>query len=519
MYLFSGLSKILVILFRVLVVLTVLILVTVNGFTVSAETQTDSNEPTTNTLSTIFPACKFADTGVASFLECGSQITFFILVVAIIYAFLKLAYMAINGLLFAGGVSSDFYKMIGESLRNLVVGILFVGMPVTILTAIDPLAGIINFRFLEELNLGPEARLIEPGEEGVGGRGKGCNDFMYCVVACSNSSNRSTCVDTCKNRYSRCQSCFQFVNDQGEIIDKKGFQECIVPSPSIPSEEVGGGNLNPSIPSEEVGGGNLDYEGSILSCGNNQATIDSNGFVRLAYTPYISQNKQPDGQKPPAPDKYRNSGCGGASSLMIVEMARPGTFPCLDNQKLRNFSGDQDHYCLYTYFWQNANYRFVVMDPINRDSLINNTNSSCQGAFGITSMKNCNQSYHAGRRKFLGFFGLTTEPVGSSAQYFQAIKDNINQGLPLFISINFTPQLSHIMVIVGYKEETRQILLNDPWQYDNTWGSSRLMVVTLNQNNTGISGYRYSRYPTPSIGYIEKVRKMSGFAPVQCNLA
>jgi len=503
MYLFSGLSNILVILFRVLVVLSVLILVTVNGFTVSAQTQTDSNEPTTNTLSTIFPACKFADTGVASFLECGSQITFFVLVVAIIYAFLKLAYMAINGLLFAGGVSSDFYKMIGESLRNLVVGILFVGMPVTILTAIDPLAGIINFRFFEEFNLGPEARLTEPGEKGLGGRGKGCNGFMYCVVACADSSNRSTCVDACKNRYSTCQSCFQFVNDQGEIIDKKGFQECIAPSSSIPS---GGG----------VGGGNLDYKGSILSCGNNRAITDSNGFVRLAYTPYISQNKQPNGQLAPAPSQYRNNGCGGASSLMIVEMSRPGTFPCLDNQKLPNFSGNQDHYCLYTYFWQNGNYEFVLMDSI-KSNMRNNTNDSCQGAFGITSMKNCDQSYHAGRKKFLEYFGLTTERVGSSVQYFQAIKDNINQGLPLFISINFTPQWSHIMVIVGYKEETRQILLNDPWQYDNTWGSSRLMIVTLTQNDTRISGYRYRAYPTPSIGYIEKVRKMSDFAPVQCN--
>jgi hypothetical protein len=42
------------------------------------------------------------------------------------------------------------------------------------------------------------------------------------------------------------------------------------------------------------------------------------------------------------------------------------------------------------------------------------------------------------------------------------------------------------MVIVGYKEETRQILLNDPWQYDNTWGSSRLMIVTLNQDKTSL---------------------------------
>jgi len=502
MYLFSDLSKILVILFRVLVVLSVLLLVTVNGFTVSAQTQTDSDEPPTNALSTIFPACKFADTGVDSFLECGSQITFFILVVAIIYAFLKLAYMAINGLLFAGGVSSDFYKMIGESLRNLVVGILFVGMPVAILTVVDPLARVLNFRFLEEFNLGPEAKLIEPSEKGLGG-GKSCNGFMFCVQSCPNNSDRSTCVNICKNQYSRCQSCFQFINDQGEITDTKGFQKCITPSPSKPSEGVGGGNL--------------DYKGSILSCGNNQAT-NSNGFVRLAYTPYISQNKRPDGQTPPAPDRYRNNGCGGASSLMIVEMARPGTFPCLDNQKLPNFSGDQDHYCLYTYFWQNANYQFVLMDSIKMN-MINNTNDSCQGAFGITSMKDCDQSRHAGRKKFLEYFGLTTEPVRNRADYFQAIKDNINQGLPLFISINFTSQLSHIMVIVGYKEETRQILLNDPWQYDNTWGSSRLMIVTLNQNNTGISGYRYSRYPTPSIGYIEKVTKLANFASVQCNPA
>jgi hypothetical protein len=73
---------------------------------------------------------------------------------------------------------------------------------------------------------------------------------------------------------------------------------------------------------------------------------------------------------------------------MIVEMARPGTFPCLDDQKLPNFSGDQDHYCLYTYFWQNDNYEFVAMDPSKKMDMINNTTKDCQGAFGITSKKN-----------------------------------------------------------------------------------------------------------------------------------
>jgi hypothetical protein len=226
MYLFSGLSKILVILFRVLVVLSVLLLVTVNGFTVSAQTQTDSNEPPTNALSTIFPACKFADTGVDSFLECGSQITFFILVVAIIYAFLKLAYMAINGLLFAGGVSSDFYKMIGESLRNLVVGILFVGMPVAILTVVDPLARVLNFRFLEEFNLGPEAKLIEPGEKGLGG-GKSCNGFMFCVQSCPNNSDRSTCVNICKIVTVDVKVVFSLLMIKVKLQIQKGFKNAL----------------------------------------------------------------------------------------------------------------------------------------------------------------------------------------------------------------------------------------------------------------------------------------------------
>jgi len=268
MYLFSGLSKILVILFRVLVVLSVLLLVIVNGFTVSAQTQTDSNEPTTNTLSTIFPACKFADTGVASFLECASQITFFILVVAIIYAFLKLAYMAINGLLFAGGVSSDFYKMIGESLRNLVVGILFVGMPVAILTVVDPLARVLSFRFLEELNLGPEARLIEPAV-----KGKGCNDFNICVSSCKkNHRNSSECFTKCKQNYSSCR-CAKFIDDQGNGLDTKEYKECLFP----PSKKIqGGGNNNGGN-----GGGVSGSDGSFTANGVT-VKIDRNNWLATA---------------------------------------------------------------------------------------------------------------------------------------------------------------------------------------------------------------------------------------------
>jgi len=173
-----------------LVLGVLLALVTTSPLVVQAQTNSDDSN---RVLSSVFPACKFADTGLTSFLECASQITFFILVIAIIYVFLRLAYMATGSLVFAGGVTSDFYQMIRDSLRNLVVGIVFIGMPVAILTAIDPLAKVLSFRFLEEFNLGPEARLIEPSV-----KGKGCNDFHFCILSCKkNHRNSSECIIKC----------------------------------------------------------------------------------------------------------------------------------------------------------------------------------------------------------------------------------------------------------------------------------------------------------------------------------
>ncbi len=232
------------------------------------QAQTDSGD-SNRVLSNIFPACKFADTGVASFLECGSQVTFFILVIAIIYAFLKLAYTAINGLLFAGGVTSDFYQMIGDSLRNLVVGILFVGMPVTILTVIDPLAGILNFRFLEEFNLGPEARLIEPSL-----KGKGCNDFHHCVSSCKrNHRNSSECIIKCKQDYSGCE-CARFVDDQGNGFDSEDYKKCMFPTPKGPQQNGGNNNNNEND-------GNNNSDGSFTANGVT-VKIDRNNWLATA---------------------------------------------------------------------------------------------------------------------------------------------------------------------------------------------------------------------------------------------
>ncbi len=487
------LSKITTISFVIFCVVQIFlsIVASITSIEVNAESQ-QSNNIFTGT----FTACEFADTGTAAFLECISQITGYALLIGIVYFFAKIGYLFLINFSFFDSSKASVYQIFKESINDLIVGIVLIGMPVTILGAINPLSRLLTFSFIQEMNLGERANLID-----VTPNLRGCPGFAACIQNCKFSREGNSlrqCVTKCKSDYVDCQLCHEFIDEEGNGLRDADFLGCI--NPQVPSNRD-------ELPNQN---------GSSLSCGENSAVVDNrNGFVKLRYTPYISQNKKPNGEDAPSP--YKNNSCGAASAVMIVEAARPGTFPCLDSQKLSNFTGDQNDYCLYTYMWRNDNYQVVNMADNKRSALYNKTSGrSCKGAFGITTgSQECRMSDHAGRDEFLKYFDLTISHRMQTAD-FDAIRDQINSGLPLFISVAFSSGSSHIMTIVGYRGSDRSLLLNDPWQYENrnVWGSSRLMEVKLSADGKNITGYPMA---TTGILYIETISKTPDFQPVPCS--
>jgi len=174
---------------------------------VSANTSgtSSSNQETNNqsVLGTVLPACASAARGVNLFLECAKQATLAILIVGIIFVFIRIAYQSAAGLL-SGGASAASIKQIQDLLGSLIVGIVLVGMPALIIQSIDPLAGRVAFNFLQEFNLGPDAQLTlidkDPSVTGCGG-------LQLCVASCTQDQRRNLkdvrkCVEGCKRKNS-----------------------------------------------------------------------------------------------------------------------------------------------------------------------------------------------------------------------------------------------------------------------------------------------------------------------------
>ncbi len=487
----SFLSKITTISFVVFCFVQIFLGIITSIYPVEVNAESQQNN---NIFTGTFTACEVTDTGTVAFLDCISQITSYTLLIGIVYFFAKMGYLFLVNLSFFDGSKASVYQIFKESINDLIVGIVLIGMPVTILAAINPLSRLLNFSFIQEMNLGEQANLIDVSPR----ISKGCTGFSACIQNCGfvkDEEDLKKCVTYCKSYYTDCK-CHGFIDEKGNGLESMEFLTCI--NPPVLSEEN-------KLPIES---------GSSLGCGENSAIVDNrNGFVKLKYTPYISQNKKPDGTKAPSP--YRNNSCGAASAIMIVEAARPGTFPCLESQKLSNFQGDQNDYCLYTYMWENDNYQFVNMADDQREDLLGVTsNRSCKGAFGITTgNQGCNMSDDIGRKKFLNYFGLTTNKKITTVN-MDTVKNQIDRGLPLFISVSFKSGGSHIMTIVGYRESDGTLLLNDPWQYNNNWGSSRLMQVKLDADGTNITDYHIK---TDKILYIQTISKTESFQPVACN--
>jgi len=191
-----------------------------------------SNQGTNNqsVLGTVLPACASAARGVNLFLECAKQATLAILIVGIIFVFIRIGYESAVGLV-SGGASAANIKQIQDLLGSLIVGIVLVGMPALIIQSIDPLAGRVTFNFLQEINLGPDARLtIIDKNFDV----NGCDGLKSCVLGCKQGDQN--CVTECKTRNSESaepcsQECRDKITDNGDISQ---FLPCVN---KIPTEQ------------------------------------------------------------------------------------------------------------------------------------------------------------------------------------------------------------------------------------------------------------------------------------------
>ena len=218
-----------------LLVASLLLLYVLPFQVVSANTSgtSGSNQGTNNQsiLGTVLPACASAARGVNLFLECAKQVTLAILIVGIIFVFIRIAYQSAAGLL-SGGASAASIKQIQDLLGSLIVGIVLVGMPALIIQSIDPLAGRVAFNFLQEFNLGPDARLISIDKDlDV----IGCSGLQLCVNNCNqtqkgNPENLGNCVTGCKTKNSESEEpcseeCRDTIPDNGDTT--QFLEECV----------------------------------------------------------------------------------------------------------------------------------------------------------------------------------------------------------------------------------------------------------------------------------------------------
>ena len=107
------------------------------------------------------------------------------------------------------------------------MGIVLVGMPVLIIQSIDSLAGRIAFNFLQEFNLGPNARLISIDREPDVA---GCSGLQLCVSRCPQGNGTTNCVTDCKTKNSESEEpcsekCRDTIPDNGDTT--QFLEECV----------------------------------------------------------------------------------------------------------------------------------------------------------------------------------------------------------------------------------------------------------------------------------------------------
>ncbi len=254
-----------------LLLITSLLMLYVQPFqVVSTDTggTSNSNQGTNNqsVLGSILPACSSASQGINLFLECAKQATLAILIVGIIFVFIRIAYESAAGLI-SGGTSAANINQIRDLLGSLIVGIVLVGIPALIIQSIDPLGGRIVFNFLQELNFGPDAQLISIDKEPDVAT---CSGLKLCVEGCKraneNTSNLGSCIEECKQRNQSSEepcdeTCVEKIGPNGEMTEF--LRECVHKVLTEPPQTNSGSSGN-----SNSGSGNNNSGGSGNS-GNN----------------------------------------------------------------------------------------------------------------------------------------------------------------------------------------------------------------------------------------------------------
>ncbi len=178
-------------------------------------------------LYSIFPDCVTASQSAQAGAKCLREVVTYVFFTGLGVFFIRIGYVFIRSIASPG--SGGVYKSIRESIRDLVVGIVFIGMPVTIMSMVNPLSENLSLAFLREFYLGPEARLIDVSQEA-----RGCARFNQCVQTCVNryikEDEREPCVAQCRSKATECdQECKDYVSDVGVIQadEADDYEECI----------------------------------------------------------------------------------------------------------------------------------------------------------------------------------------------------------------------------------------------------------------------------------------------------
>jgi len=116
-----------------------------------------NNSPVQTFFLNLLPECFNLDISATNVVGCVKSIVNVLLVIGIVFLFTSLGYLAAKSLLNNKG---NFWLTIREKLRDLIVGIVLITLPVAIITLIDPNWQFLNFSQLASLNL--NVRLKDP---------------------------------------------------------------------------------------------------------------------------------------------------------------------------------------------------------------------------------------------------------------------------------------------------------------------------------------------------------------------
>ena len=113
------------------------------------------NSQISNILLNLLPECFNLDIYAPNIVACAKSIVNILLVTGIIFLGVSLGYLAAQSLLSGQG---NFWEILKEKTRDLIVGILLIGTPMAILNLIDPRSQFLDFSNFIELSLGKRLR-------------------------------------------------------------------------------------------------------------------------------------------------------------------------------------------------------------------------------------------------------------------------------------------------------------------------------------------------------------------------